>query len=76
MVIKTWDVLKVRYCPHAGCEVNLEAEVIYPAEWLPETPPRIAAHRCSHGMMCNLDHRASCIWSGTNPAVDPFLDKG
>ncbi|MFZ5809134.1 MAG: hypothetical protein ACOY16_07620 [Chloroflexota bacterium] len=76
MAQKTWEIYKMRYCTHAGCEVYLEAEVIYPAEWLPDTPPRVNAHRCSHAMLCNFDERASCVWSGTNPAVDPFLDKG
>jgi hypothetical protein len=75
MAVKTWQTLKIKYCQHAGVEVGLEAEVVYPAEWLPDQPPRVNAHRCSHGLACNLDGRPSCIWAGTNPVFDPFLEK-
>jgi hypothetical protein len=52
----------------------MDAEVILPAEWLPEGPPRVIAHRCSQAVDCNLDNRASCVWAGTNPAYDPFAE--
>ncbi len=71
---KAWQPIKVIYCSHVGAEVALEAELIYPADWLPEQAPRIHAHRCSRGLDCNLDGRASCIWAGTNPAIDPFIE--
>ncbi len=74
MAVKTWEKVKVRYCHHAGEEVCLEAEMIFPADWLPDQPPQIVAHRCSHGLACNLDGRPSCIWAGTNPAYDPFIE--
>ena len=74
MSVKTWEVEKISYCHHVGKEVGLEAEVIYPADWLPDQPPRIVAHRCSEGIVCNLDGRASCIWAGTNPTYDPFSE--
>ena len=74
MAVKTWQTIKIRYCDHAGCEVGMEAEIVLPAEWLPESAPRVVAHRCSHGLQCNLDERASCIWSGTNPVFDPFSE--
>jgi hypothetical protein len=74
MAVRTWEKLKVRFCEHADCDVCLEAEVIYPAEWLPDFPPKVIAHRCSHGILCNFDGRPSCIWSGTNPLVDPFTE--
>ena len=74
MSVKTWEVEKISYCHHVGKEVGLEAEVIYPADWLPDQPPRIVAHRCSEGIVCNLDGRASCLWSGTNPTYDPFSE--
>jgi hypothetical protein len=72
MAQKTWQTLKIRYCEHAGQEVSMDAEVILPAEWLPEGPPRVIAHRCSRAVDCNLDNRASCVWAGTNPGYDPF----
>ncbi len=74
MSVKTWEVEKISYCHHVGKEVGLEAEVIYPADWLPDQPPRIVAHRCSEGIVCNLDGRASCLWAGTNPTYDPFSE--
>lgn len=74
MAEKTWEVVKVRYCHHVKEDVGLEAQVVYPAEWLPDQPPRILGHRCSEAMMCNQDGRPSCIWAGTNPAVDPFKE--
>lgn len=72
MAEKTWEVIKVRYCYHVEQKVGLEAEVVYPADLLPDQEPRILAHRCSHAFGCNLDGRTSCTWSGTNPAIDPF----
>ncbi|MGB9674108.1 MAG: hypothetical protein ACPL3P_08215 [Anaerolineales bacterium] len=76
MAYKTWETYKTFYCPHAGRETSLEVEVIYPAEFLPDSQPKILAHRCSNGLICNLTDKASCVWSGTNPVYDPFIDKG
>jgi hypothetical protein len=72
MTEKTWQTIKVQFCHHVGCDAALEVEVIYPAEHLPESAPRITAHRCSLGGECNADNRASCQWAGTNPTLDPF----
>jgi len=72
MAVKQWEALKYCFCEHVGKEVSLEAEVIYPAEHLPDQPPQVVAHRCSLGFQCALDGRVSCRWAGTNPAVDPF----
>jgi hypothetical protein len=74
MAIRTWEELKIRYCEHAASDVCLLAELIYPEEWLPDCQPRVIAHRCSHGMQCNFDGRSNCIWSGTNPMIDPFME--
>jgi hypothetical protein len=74
MAVSTWQVVKVRYCDHAVKEVALEAKVVFPAEWLPDMETRVIAHRCSRGIACNLDGRASCVWSGTNPNFDPFTE--
>ena len=73
---KTWQAIKIRYCHHVDQEVALEAELVYPPEWLPDQAPRVLAHRCSNAMDCNLDGRPSCIWAGTNPSVDPFIEEG
>ena len=69
-----WQAIKVCYCHHIGQEVALEAELVYPADILPDQGPRILAHRCSHGLECNQDGRPSCVWAGTNPAIDPFIE--
>ncbi len=75
MAIRKWQPIKTCYCQHVDQEVTLEIEVVLPAEWLPEQKARIIAHRCSHALACNLDGRPSCIWSGTNPMIDPFLEE-
>ena len=73
MAHKTWQTVKIYYCQRITKEVELEAEVIYPCDLLPDQPPRMLAHRCSGALVCNLENKASCHWSGTNPGFDPFL---
>jgi len=72
MTEKVWQTIKVHHCVRVNEEVYLEAQVVYPPESMPETPPRILAHRCSYGMECNLIDKPMCVWSGTNPMYDPF----
>ena len=72
MVQKYWEVVKTHYCERVGCKVALEAEAISPPEHLPDQPPRLRTHRCSHGVLCNPNNLSSCLWSGTNPDFDPF----
>jgi hypothetical protein len=74
MSVTSWELIKVTFCHHVDKEVALEAEMAYPADLLPDTTPRILAHRCSEALLCNLDGRPSCIWAGTNPTYDPFSD--
>jgi hypothetical protein len=69
-----WQTIKVCYCHHVGKDVGLEAQVVFPSDVLPDQPPRVLGHRCSDAFACNLDGRASCMWAGTNPAFDPFLE--
>jgi hypothetical protein len=71
MAEKMWISEKLQYCERAGCDVSLQAEMIFPAEHLPDQPPRVTVHRCSHGDCCG-DEKAACVWNGTNPAYDPF----
>ncbi|MBE3142505.1 MAG: hypothetical protein IMZ61_01070 [Planctomycetes bacterium] len=75
MAVKNWEPLKIRFCDHAGCDVTLEVEVVYAAGILSDQPPRLLAHRCSNGVECSLEKQASCVWAGTNPAYDPFMEK-
>ncbi len=72
---KSWEPLKIRFCDHAGCDVTLEAEVVYASGILADQPPRLLGHRCSNGVECSLQKQASCVWAGTNPAYDPFIEK-
>jgi hypothetical protein len=74
MSVRVWQSVKYCFCEHAGEQVALEADLVYPADWMPESPPRVLGHRCSHGLDCNLDSRPSCVWAGTNPLVDPFRE--
>jgi len=74
MAYETWVKIKSRYCDRAGCKVSLEAHMVFPASWMPETPPRRVGLRCNHGMICNEKEQTACRWSGTNPAYDPFLE--
>jgi len=75
MATIVWQVEKKRFCDHAGCEVSLEVEAIYPADQIPDQPARWGAHRCSHGHECALNNVATCQWAGTNPGYDPFTEK-
>jgi hypothetical protein len=72
MAEKTWEVISIRYCDHIHEQVGLEAEIVYPADHLPDLEERILAHRCTRSLSCNLEDRGSCTWAGTNPAIDPF----
>ncbi len=38
MAEKIWQVEKIKYCEHVGHEVEIEDEVVYPAEHLPDQP--------------------------------------
>jgi hypothetical protein len=72
MAFRTWQVDKIKYCELVGQEVALEMDVVYPAEHLPDQPPRVNAHRCSNAMICNQLEKPTCIWCGTNPDRKPL----
>ena len=74
MSVREWQSVKYCYCQHVGFNVSLEAEVVIPSDLFPDQPARVLSHRCSNGLECNLDGRPSCIWAGTNPAIDPFKE--
>ena len=71
MAERTWEISKTCYCEHIMREVALETEVLYPIDFLPDSP-RVLAHRCSNGVQCNQSPKTACVWSGTNPGYDPF----
>lgn len=76
MAKKEWKTIKLRYCEHAGDMAGLEVKVIYPPEVLPDQPPQIGGHRCTLGEQCMMTNTGNCMWSGSNPDVDPFELKG
>ena len=43
MAKKVWQIEKTKYCAHLQEDIAIEVEVVYPAEQLPEQPPRILA---------------------------------
>ena len=71
MAHKTWQISKVRYCDRVHEQIRLETEVVYPADHLPDQPPRLRARRCSHAGVCNQFDKPACVWAGTQPAHDP-----
>jgi hypothetical protein len=71
MAQKKWKVSKILYCEHAGHEIKLETQVVYPAEHLPDQLPRVIANRCSNAIECNKIDKMVCAWCGTNPDVRP-----
>jgi len=71
MAEKIWKVEKSKYCERVGREVQIEDQVAYPAEILPDQPPRVLARRCSNAIECNLTDKAACSLCGTNPDLDP-----
>lgn len=71
MAYRKWEVLRVKYCEHVGHEIALEVDVVYPADHLPEQPPRVRARRCSNALECNQFDKPVCIWCGTNPNHEP-----
>lgn len=71
MAQKKWQISKTSYCERVGHEITLETEVAYPAEHLPDQPPRVIAHRCSNALECNKIEKMTCAFCGTNPDYRP-----
>lgn len=55
-----------------GEMVALEAKLVYPADIMPNQPPRVLSRRCSKAIDCNQLDRPTCCWAGTLPGYDPF----
>jgi hypothetical protein len=68
----TWKSIKECECERIGEEVSLEVQLVYPAGFMPDQPPRVLAHRCSKGLECNWIEKPACVWAGTSPGYDPF----
>ena len=72
MATVVWEPVKGQMCDRIGEWVSLEVRLVYPAEILPDQPPRAIARRCSHAVVCNPSDRPGCTWSGTWPGHDPL----
>lgn len=72
MAWATWRHLRSQVCERVEKTATLEAEVVYPADIMPDQPPRIIGHRCSEAVACNMIDKPSCVWAGTS-SYDPFL---
>lgn len=71
MAQKQWQIEKVHYCEQVGQKVELEVQVVYPADPLPDQPPRVIAHRCSKALECNQLGKMVCSYCFTNPDLQP-----
>jgi hypothetical protein len=74
MTEKQWESLKTIQCRRAGCDAVLQVELVHPAEFLPDQEARVLAHRCSRGLECSMLGMVACMWAGSNPDYDPFLE--
>lgn len=72
MAFRTWEVSKISFCEHVGHEIALESEVVYPAEHLPDQPPRLVSRRCSNALACNGMEKPGCEWCGLRPDHQPI----
>ncbi len=74
MATIAWVTDREFECEHIGQRVRIESELVFPADHLPEQPPRRRARRCSHHLECNLRDTPSCVWAGTHPLYNPLDD--
>lgn len=72
MTQKYWQTQKSCFCERVGHEIRIETQMVFPAEHLPDQPPRILAHRCSSAIECNALNKMVCAYSGTNPDFKPL----
>ena len=49
-----------QFCPHAGGEVDIHSTIVYPADIIPDTPPRITQRSCNRYLSCNLVDKSAC----------------
>ncbi len=69
---RTSENVSHRYCAHAKSEVTLSTKIIFPADIMPEQPPRISSRDCSHYFNCNLLDKKACTYAvHTSKPVNP-----
>jgi hypothetical protein len=54
------------FCSHANCNVVLKTTYIYPADIMPDSPPRINQRGCSHYFVCSLQDKSACVYAVEN----------
>lgn len=52
--------IHISTCPHCNGEATIRSVVVFPAEHLPETPPRIISRNCDQYNNCNLFDKVEC----------------
>jgi hypothetical protein len=59
----TTEKVSRRFCAHAKTEVTLKSKLIFPADIMPDQPPRITSRQCSHYFDCNLLDKDACSYA-------------
>lgn len=72
MATVVWEPIQPKYCERVDHWVTLEVLRAYPAEFLPDHPPRLLSHRCPEASLCNQLEKPACAWAGTQPDYDPL----
>jgi len=50
----------LNFCPHVQREVRILSRLVYPAEQLPDGPPRITHRVCDSFGECSLQDKSAC----------------
>ena len=60
------DFIQHKFCTHANCRVTISSTLSFPAEIIPDSPPRIMARNCSHYLDCSLQDKSACTFKISN----------
>ena len=60
---RTVEKISCRYCSHAKSEITLTTSFVFPANFLPDQPPRLLSRECSHYFDCNLVNKKACTYA-------------
>ena len=61
---EAWRTVKYARCELINENVALESRLVFPADPLPDQPPRVAAFRCSAAENCERFDQPPCPWEG------------
>ena len=51
------------FCQHAKGDVHIASTVVFPADTLPDSPPRVINRSCNHFVDCSLRDKSECAWA-------------